>query len=413
VSLRGRRLLATSAALWVIGIAGLNVLAALPPSTWVAVKPLPGQGRVAIFALAVDPSNNQVVVAANSQGSLLRTTNGGGSWTTVHTGKVTVNAIAFNPSTAGLVLAGTRGGGALASQDGGATWSAVSGLEGRNVRVFGFALTMVVAGTDHGVYTSADGLRWTQSGLTEPTISAITVEAIHAPVRLLAGTDAQASGGALQLWSSLDGGATWKRSSAAITGTMTLKLVSGPLPPVGNVRPLLAGTNTGLFASSDNGATFNPLSGGGLLPTTDYTQVAFLTTHHDRFYVASDGGGSGSGGLWRTSDGGQTFASLRPPLSAVTAVAVSNDEQPTLYVATFQPSTHLASLWAYHDTFGPPVGPPTTPSSVASGSRSNHGSDSGLGALLSSPELPYIVLGVGALAIVLTAIAAHLRGRYR
>ncbi len=396
-----------------IGVAAVNVAAALPDSTWVALKPLPGQGRVALFALAVDPANNQVVLAANSQGSLLRTTNGGGSWTTVHSARVAVNTIAFSPNVVGFVLAGTRGGGALASKDDGATWAAAGGLDGRNVRAFGFALGRMVAGTDHGVYTSVDGLGWTQSGLTSPSISAIAVEAIHEPVRLLAGSDAQASGGTLSMWLSVDGGATWNRTSPAITGTMTLRLVAGPLPPVGNVRPLLAGTNTGLFTSTDNGATFNPLSGGGLLPTTDYTQVAFLTSHHDRYYVASDGGGSGSGGLWRTNDGGQTFASLRPPQSAVTALAVSNDELPTLYVATFQPSTHAVSLWTYHDTFGPPVGPPTSPTPLASAARLHHTSDAGLIGFLSSPQLPYIGLGLGALAVVLTAIAAHLRGRSR
>jgi len=398
---------------WVSGVAALNVAAALPDSTWVALGPLPGQGRVALFALAVDPANNQVVLAANSQGSLLRTTNGGVSWTTVHSARATVNTIAFSPNVARFVLAGTRGGGALASKDGGATWANVSGLDGRNVRVFGFALTLVVAGTDHGVYTSADGLSWTPSGLTSPSISAIAVEAIHEPVRLLAASDAPASGGTLPMWLSVDGGATWKRSSPAISGTMTLKLVSGPLPPVGNVRPLLAGTNTGLFTSTDNGATFNPLSGGGLLPTTDYTQVAFLTSHHDRFYVGSDGGGSGSGGLWRTNDGGQTFAALRPPQPAVTALAVSNDELPTVYVATFQPSTHAVTIWTYRDTFGPPVGPPTSPSALASAARLQHASDAGLLGFLSSAQVPYIGLGLGALAVVLTAIVAHLRGRNR
>jgi hypothetical protein len=33
--------------------------------------------------------------------------------------------------------------------------------------------------------------------------------------------------------------------------------------------------------------------------------------------------------------------------------------------------------------------------------------------ILSSPQLPYIGLGLGALAVVLAAAAAHMRGRYR
>lgn len=396
-----------------IGVAALEVAAAPPDSTWVQLKPLPGQGHIALFVLAVDPANNQVLLASNSQGAIERSSNGGATWATVHAAGVVVNTISFSPNTAGLVLAGTRGGGALASKDGGQTWSSVSGLDSRNVRVFAFALTMMAAGTDQGVYTSADGTSWAQSGLTGPSINAIAVEAIHTPVRLIAGSDSQTSGATMSMWQSLDGGATWKRSNPDITGTLTLKLVSGPLPPVGNVRPLLAGTNTGLFSSTDNGASFNPLSGGGLLPTTDYTQAAFLTSHYDRFYVGSDGGGSASGGLWRTIDGGQTFASLRPPQASVTALAVSNDEQPTLYVAMFQPSTHMASLWSYHDTFGPPVGPPTSPTPLASAARLHRVSDNQLAGLLSSPTLPYVLLGVAALAVLMTAVVAHLRGRYR
>lgn len=402
-------------ALWVILIAALGALADAPPdSTWVQLKPLPHQGTAAVFAIAVDPSNNQVLVAGTSDGSLLRSTNGGTSWTQVHAGKSNVTTINFSPFTSGLVLAGTRGGGALASRDGGATWSATPGLEARNVRAFGFALTLVAAGTDRGVYTSADGLNWTQSGLSDHSINALAVEAIHAPVRLVVGSDLQGTGGALPLYQSLDGGATWTQWNPPISGTIAVKLAAGPLPPTGNVRPLIVGTNTGLFASNDNGASFAPLSGGGLLPTTDYTQVSFITDHHDRFYAASDGGGSGSGGLWRTNDGGQTFISLQSPEPAVTALAVSNDEQPALYVATFHPSTHTPTLWIYHDTGGTPQGQPAPQSPAASGARAGHSSDTSiLSEILGSPQLPYVGLGIGALAVILTAVVAHLRARPR
>src|SRR5260370_15644138 len=98
------------------------------------------------------------------------------------------------------------------------------------------------------------------------------------------------------------------------------KLDAGPLPATGNVRPLVLGSNTGLFLSNDNGANFAPLSGGALLPSTDYTQAAFITDHFDRFYAASDRGGSKSRGLWRTDDGGQSFRSLPPPQPSATAL---------------------------------------------------------------------------------------------
>lgn len=386
----------------------------LPDSTWVALKPLPHQGRSAVFALAVDPSNNQAVIVGNSEGSLLRSTDGGTTWTSAHGGKAVLTAIAFSPFKGGLVLAGTRGSGALASRDGGVTWSSATGLEGRAVRVFAFSLTLIAAGTDHGVYVSADGFSWTPSGLATHSINSLAVEAIHAPVRLVAGSDSSTSGGPLPLYQSLDGGGTWTAFAPPISGTFAVKLASGPLPPTGNVRPLVVGTNAGLFQSTDNGVSFTPLSGGQLLPSTDYTQATFITDHYDRFYAASDGGGSGEGGLWRTGDAGQTFLSLAPPVASVTALAVSNDESPILYVALFEPSSHLASLWVYHDTGGVPQGPAASASPFASGGRtSGGGSGSSIFAILTASQAPYIALGIGAILLILAALASNARGRRR
>ena len=138
--------------------AAIGVSAEAPaPSTWVALKPLPHQGRSAIFALAVDPANNQVVIAGNSEGILLRSSDAGSTWASVHSGKSIATSIAFCPFKPGLVLAGTRGGGALLSRDGGVNWSVPGGLDGRAVRAFGFSLTTVAAATDKGVFVSDDG----------------------------------------------------------------------------------------------------------------------------------------------------------------------------------------------------------------------------------------------------------------
>jgi photosystem II stability/assembly factor-like uncharacterized protein len=416
VSLPGRRLLATLVALWVVIFFAMIVLAdAPPPSTWVALKPLPHQGHSAIFALAVDPANNQVLIAGNSEGSLLRSANGAATWTSVHSGKVALTTIVFSPFKTGLVLAGTRGGGALISGDGGATWSATTGLEGRIVQVFAFSLTVAAAGTDKGVFISQDGSSWSASGLANRSIDALAVSVVHTPVRFIAGSDGPLSAGSVPLFQSLDGGANWSTLNPSVSGTYIVTLAAGPLPPAGDTRPVIAGTNAGLFASTDSGASFLPLSASGTLPATDYTQIAFITDHHDRFYAASDGGGSGAGGLWRTNDGGANFLSLVPPMRSITALAVSNDESPFLYVATFRPSDHVAALWLYRDTGGTPQGPLGSPTPAASASRTSSGSASGSSLLdiLTSSKTPYIGLGVGALAVVLFAFVAHLRGRRR
>ena len=79
-----------------------------------------------------------------------------------------------------------------------------------------------------------------------------------------------------------------------------------------------------------------------------------MSDHFDRFYAGSDGGGSLLGGLWYTHDAGQHFSALVPPVPSVTALAVSNDEAPYIYIAAWRPSDHAPSLWAYHDTGGQP-----------------------------------------------------------
>jgi photosystem II stability/assembly factor-like uncharacterized protein len=406
---------ATVLALWAALFAANEALAqAPPPSTWVALKPLPHQGHAAIFALAVDPANNQILIAGNSEGSLLRSTDGASTWASVHTGKSVPTAIVFSPNKPGLVLAGTRGGGAVVSTDAGATWSAAGGLDGRVVRAFAFSLTFVAAGTDKGVFVSQDGSSWSQSGLAAWSIDAVTVTAVHVPVHMIASADGPLSAGSLPMFQSADGGATWSPLSLAISGTFVVKLAAGPLPPVGDVRPIVVGTNAGLFSSTDNGVSFTPLSGGNQLPSTDYTQIAFITDHFDRFYAASDGGGSGAGGLWRTNDGGASFLSLMPPMRSITALAVSNDESPTLYVAAFRPSDHVAALWVYHDTGGTPQGPLGSSTPVASGSRGASGSSTPATSvldLLRSSQAPYVGLGLGALLVVLLAAVAHVRGR--
>jgi photosystem II stability/assembly factor-like uncharacterized protein len=401
-------------ALWALAFAAIGVAAeAPPPSTWVALKPLPHQGRSAIFALAVDPANNQLLIAGNSEGSLLRSTDAGSTWASVHSGKSIATTIAFSSFKAGLVLAGTRGGGALLSSDGGAKWSVPAGLDGRAVRAFAFSLTTIVAATDKGVFVSDDGTSWSQSGLADRSIDAIAIAAVHVPIRILAASDGPLSAGNLPMFQSVDGGTTWSPLNPAVSGTYAVKLTAGPLPPVGDTRPVVVGTNAGLFASTDDGASFTPLSGGGQLPSTDYTEVAFITDHFDRFYAASDGGGSGAGGLWRTNDAGQTFTSLAPPMRSITALGVSNDESPTLYVATFRPSDHVAALWIYHDTGGTPQGPLGSPTPVASGARTAPASSPGSSVLdmLRSPQAPYVGLGLAALLVVLLAAVAHLRGR--
>ena len=388
--------------------------ASLPPSTWVALTTVPGAGQSPVFALAVNPVNDQDVIAGNASGGLYRSVNAGSTWTSVHSGKAGILTIAFSPFNPATLLAGTNGGGMLLSTDGGSKWRAAQGMDGRDVRTFGFARSQVLAGTDKGVYTSDDGASWTQSGLPTVSIDALAVAAVNPPVRVFAGGETAAGGGAL-LYQSADGGTTWSVMNPAISGTIVTRLTAGPLPPGSDLRPLVLGTNTGLFYSKDNGVTFTALSGGALLPSTDYTQAVFAATHFDRFFVASDGGGGSSGGLWSTADSGRHFSDLQPPLASVTSIAVSNDELPIVYVATFRPGDHTPAMWAFRDTGGTPQGPAFTSTPHATASRTGTQSNAVLDLLqaLASSQVPYVAVGVIALLLIGLAVWSHFRSRRR
>jgi hypothetical protein len=409
-----RRLLATGAALVALAYAPSTAHAvATPPSRWVALAALPGAGRGTIFGLAVDPANSADLVAGDSSGAIYRSIDAGSTWSEVFSAKSPVLTIAYDPLSPNTVLAGTSGAGVLLSRDTGAHWTPSSGTGGRSVRAVAFAHSVMVAATDHGVFSSADGAAWSASGLTTGSVDAIAVLAVNDPVRIVAGGDS--SSGSIPMWASGDGGVTWTGATPAISGTMITRLAAGPLAAGSNTRLLVVGTNTGLFVSADGGSTYAALSGADLLPSIDYTQVAFTGAHFDRFYAASDGGGFGAGGLWATADAGHHFSSLQPPVASVTALAVTTDEQPVLYVATFRGSDHASAMWAYRDTGGTPQGPSLSTTPSATSARTNSPAPTLVDEIrsLGSSQTPYIAIGVLALLVILMAAVSHFRSRRR
>lgn len=391
---------------------------AAPPAdnTWTALAPLPEAQDQPVLALAADPADGRVVLAGTAGGEIYRSGDAGQSWRLAKAGLGRgVAAVAFSPFRPGLVLAGTRGSGIWRSTDGGVSWQPQPGTESRTARAFSFTKSGAAAGTDQGVLISHDLGSWAPSGLAQVAVSALAAPAVNEPTRLVAGGDATRGSEPLPLFTSADGGQSWTAVNGSQAGSSTVAmLAAGPLPAQQNVRPLLLGTNTGLFLSNDNGASWQQLTAGGSLPATDFTAAAFVTSHPDRFYVASDGGASPAGGLWSTGDSGAHFNSLSPPAPAVTALAVTNDESPTLYTATFRGSDHGVMLWSYKDAGGQPRGPAAVPSAAAGAQSRAAGSSPRpsrpwILALLSGPEAPYLVLGLLALLVLVLAGVTHFR----
>ena len=143
-----------------------------------------------ITAVAVDPTNNQIVYAGAAQGGIWKTTNGGGAWTplTDTQASLAVGSIALDPQNPLTIYVGTGeennaidsyyGEGILKSTDGGNTWTnypgPFAGGGGGGARIGGIAVqpnnsSVVLAAAGccapgpSGVYRSKDGGQtWTQ-----------------------------------------------------------------------------------------------------------------------------------------------------------------------------------------------------------------------------------------------------------
>jgi hypothetical protein len=282
------------------------------------------------------------------------------------------------------------------SDDSGATWHALdNGTE--TVRAFAFSIGLSAAATDGGVLVTNDGDAWKPADLTATSVDAIAAGG----GKLLAGTDLGAAS-SLAMYASGDSGQNWDPvvgPSSAGSMVSALTLASGHL---------VLGTNVGLYESADGGSTWSALSSSAALPQTDYTQVV---SSGNALYVASDGGASDSGGLWASGDGGQSFRSLNAPVHTVTALAASGT---TLYVATWRPADGDVMLWSYVDGGGTPQGPsvalPSPAAAAAAPAQTQPRIDARwLQSLATGPEGPYLVLGVGAVLVMLLALVAYVR----
>ena len=397
-----------------VAAGGAAALAAAGPSaasdTWTALAPLPERLSQPVLALAADPAGG-ALLAGTASGVIYRSSDGGATWTVASRTGHEVDTIAFSPLATGLVLAGTRGGGVLISTDGGTTWRQDPGSGGTTVRSVAFAKSVTVAGTDHGLMLKPAGGRWTAGGLPQISVSALAAAAVNDPAMVVAGADTTQGQESLPLYQTSDGGSLWSTLSGPASGSsMVAALAAGPLPSGGSVRPLVLGTNSGAFISNDNGSTWSSLSA---LPATDFTQAAFVDGHSDQFYVASDGGGSASGGLWYTGDGGKSFRSLAPPIASVTALSVVVDQTPVIYAATFRGADHAVTLWTYRDAGGKPTTAAGAVPPLASVSRRTAAAAPTAidwkSALLRGPEAPYLVVGLAAVLVLVVALGTYAR----
>ncbi|MEO8587191.1 MAG: hypothetical protein ABI584_13590 [Acidobacteriota bacterium] len=352
-------------------------------TTWKPLKELGGLHPNDCFDLAVDPKNsNLLYVAVNDgKGGVQKSTDGGSTWTPLTEGLTNYNrgyAVAVDPARPATVyMGGTRG--LFVTTDGGTSWEKTgAGLKSDEV-VRSLALDAkhpqtLFIGTEGRLYKSTDSgasVRQLKAGLPYSSFPALAVDGDV----VFAGTSYEG------VFKSTDGGATFKESGEGLGAAFVwglaadpaspgvvyvtnglgllksdaagkwklVKFVDGKIPDklvplVDERRPgsLLLGAYThGIFRSNDGGASW--------LKQPEKRTIAIalaLDPSNPNVLYAGRGTFDSKGGVWKSTDGGATFAEPKGglPEADVTGIAVDPKSPSSVYA-----STEKKGLWKSAD----------------------------------------------------------------
>ena len=330
----------------------------LPSSSWTAIGPQPADsfglvssGRVT--AVAIDPTNTQIIYAGAADGGVWKTTNGGTSWTplTDTQASLSVGSIALDPQNHNIIYVGTGelnnavdsyyGAGILKSTDGGTTWtnypSLFAGGSGGGSRIGGIAVhptnsQIVLAAVGYGGQNNWGVFRSTDGGQTWTNVLFNGSQAYNVIFDFVNPNN---------VYASLDGNGVWKSTDAGITWTADNGSGSTSLP-TGSAYERVAlaidpNNSSTLYAGVANTPFGGPGTLAGLFKTTNggssWTQLTNTPNYcggqcwYDNVIAVAPGnsnllfaGGDGGTPLARSPDGGNswtTYNSIHADLHAL------------------------------------------------------------------------------------------------
>jgi photosystem II stability/assembly factor-like uncharacterized protein len=252
--------------------------------TWNAIV-LPFGSQPMVTGIDIDSADELCLAVTVTGGGIGLSKNGGRTWVTSRRGSLPSDCVAveFLPGGApGLVL-GTQSGALYFSADG-LDWQLTFQLPDGG-HVFGLVRsgTSMLAATSHGVFSSRDGMAWSESGIgiTNLTLAGLAASPVDADV-LYAATDQG-------VFRSTDAGISWSRCSESKGIISVLVLQDG--------RTVLAGTSVGsVLRSVDGGDHWIAVSHGipgvrvSILASRPAGPTIVYAGTDDGFAVSSDAG---------------------------------------------------------------------------------------------------------------------------
>src|SRR5450759_1236100 len=283
---------------------------------WNAIV-LPFGPQLMVTAIDIDPADELHVAVTVTGGGTGLSKDGGWTWFISRKGSLPSDcaAVQFLPDGIPGLALGTQSGALYFSADG-LDWQLTFQLPDGG-HVFGLARsgTGMLAATSHGVFSSRDGMTWSESsvGITNLTLAGLAASPVDADV-LYAATDQG-------VFRSPDAGISWSRCSESKQTLSVLVLQDG--------RTVLAGTSVGsVLRSIDAGDHWIAVSRG--IPGVKVSILAAPPAGRTMVYAGTDGGFAVS------NDAGLTWESRNIGLVATTS--------PGYRVVSPTPRTEIAAL---------------------------------------------------------------------
>jgi hypothetical protein len=360
-------------------ISALLALAAFGGSVgdaaWSPAGSLGGLGGGRIWQVVFAP-NDPLIAAAATDNGVYVSLDGGNTWSSSGLHGSRVWAVAFQADAMGgaTLYAGLAGSGMRVSGDDGKTWSDdSSGLPNLDVRDIAVVAGGLAAGTDDGVALSATGSSWYAGGLSGDSISAVAgIPGTPGPV-FYAGVDYPDTGSGF-LYRRDPTSGWWTAVSAGLpSGDVVSSISIGATTQTVTANPILVTTAKGTYRSGDGGLTWTESNG---IPQNTYlTDATYSPLDPNLVYAGADAGGSSGGGLFRSTDGGQTFiaanqglptdhSSGEPARQEVESVAVAPGQPYPTVIAALNPYQGDAAVYVEVDASAP--SPPVLTTATAS-----------------------------------------------
>ncbi|MBF0476590.1 MAG: hypothetical protein HQK59_12330 [Deltaproteobacteria bacterium] len=237
--------------------------------TSTTILPTDSNGYINVRALAVDSTNNIVYAGTDgnktSSGGVYKTTDGGTTWTATDSTHLppsdVVSSLAVDPANSNTVYAGTLWGGVFKTTNGGTSWTNINGATLTHNYITSLTISggTVYAGTDGGPFYSTDGgASWTQGNAAQ----------VNALATGTAGTVYAGTLGGVS--KTTDGGTTWNNAIGTGLTAITYSLTAD------TVGKVYAGTDGGVFETANSSMAWTQINAG--LATWDDLTVWSLTT---------------------------------------------------------------------------------------------------------------------------------------